>query len=70
MAMTSSIASLQRRLQRLTPEQRAQVNALLETLEQSAGSEASSPRQPGGLLGKMYTHGDFNAPLGEEFLLP
>jgi hypothetical protein len=68
--MIPSSASLRRRLERLTPEQRAQVKVLLGTLEKQTGPGAPSPRQPGGLLGTMHTHVDFDAPLAEEFLIP
>jgi hypothetical protein len=69
-AMTSISLSLQHQLERLSPDQRSQVGALLAALEDSATQAASAPRQPGGLLGKMHTHADFDAPLDEEFLVP
>jgi hypothetical protein len=69
-AMTSISPSLQHQLERLSPDQRSQVGALLAALEDSATQAASAPRQPGGLLGKMHTHADFDAPLDEEFLVP
>lgn len=68
--MIPSSASQRRRLERLTPEQRAQVNVLRETVEEQARPGAPSPRQPRGLLGTMHTHDDFNTPLAEEFLIP
>jgi hypothetical protein len=68
--MTSISPSLQHQLERLSPDQRSQVGALLAALEDSATQAASAPRQPGGLLGKMHTHADFDAPLDEEFLVP
>ena len=69
-AMTSISPSLQHQLERLSPDERIQVGALLAALEDSATQAASSPRQPGGLLGKMRTHADFDAPMAEEFLIP
>ena len=60
--------SLQQRLERLSAEQRRQVDALLDTLEQDSPSPPLRPRQPGGLLGSMKTRDDFDAPLAEEFL--
>ncbi len=42
----------------------------LESIEDAALPIASAPRQPGGLLGTMHTHADFDAPLAEEFLIP
>ena len=68
--MTSISLSLQQRLERLSPEQRNQVGALLAAMQDSASPTASAPRQPGRLLGKMHTHADFDAPLAEEFLIP
>lgn len=68
--MTSISPSLQHQLERLSPDQRSQVGALLAALEDSGTQAASAPRQPGGLLGKMHTHADFDAPLDEEFLVP
>ena len=62
--------SLQERLERLSPEQRKQVDALLDALEQSPPTATVSNRQPGGLRGAMHTHDDFDAPMGEEFLIP
>jgi hypothetical protein len=69
-AMTSISPSLQHQLESLSPDQRIQVGALLAALEDSANRAASAPRQPGGLLGKMHTHADFDAPMAEEFLIP
>jgi hypothetical protein len=60
--------SLQQRLERLSTEQRRQVDALLGTLEQATSAPPLRLRQPGGLLGAMKTHDDFDAPLAEEFL--
>jgi hypothetical protein len=68
-AMTSLSPSLQRQLECLSAEERSQVGALLAALDESATRGATPPRQPGGLLGKMRTHADFDAPLAEEFLL-
>lgn len=68
--MTSISPSLQHQLERLSTDQRSQVGALLAALEDSATQAAPAPRQPGGLLGKMHTHADFDAPLDEEFLIP
>ena len=59
--------SLQQRLERLSAEQRRQVDALLDTLEQGSPPPTFRSRQPGGLLGSMKTHDDFDAPLAEEF---
>ncbi len=67
--MTQS-PSLQQRLERLSTEQRRQVDALLDTLEQDTSAPLLRQRQPGGLLGAMKTHDDFDAPLAEEFLNP
>ena len=69
-AMTSINPSLRHQLERLSPDQRTQVGALLAAMEDSATRAASAPRQPGGLLGKMHTHADFDAPMAEEFLIP
>jgi hypothetical protein len=69
-AMSSISPSLQRQLECLTADERSQVGALLAELDESATRAATAPRQPGGLLGKMHTHADFDAPLAEEFLLP
>jgi hypothetical protein len=69
-AMTSISPSLQHQLERLSPDERIQVGALLAALEDSATHAASAPRRPGGLLGKMRTHADFDAPMAEEFLIP
>lgn len=69
-AMTSISPSLQHQLEKLSPEQRSQVGALLAAMQDSTSPTASAPRQPGGLLGKMHTHADFDAPLAEEFLIP
>lgn len=69
-AMTSISPSLQHQLERLTPDQRSQVGALLAALDDAATRETSAPRQPGGLLGKMHSHADFDTPLSEEFLIP
>ena len=60
-------SSLQQRLERLSTEQLLQVDALLDALEQGTPPPTSIPRKPGGLLGAMTTHDDFDAPLGEEF---
>lgn len=68
--MTSISPSLQRQLVRLSADERSQVGALLAALDESATRAATAPRQPGGLLGKMHTHADFDAPLAEEFLIP
>jgi len=68
--MTSISQSLQEQLERLSPEQRNQVRALLAAMQDSASPTASAPRQPGGLFGTMHTHADFDAPLAEEFLIP
>jgi hypothetical protein len=43
---------------------------VLAALDDSATRVATAPRQPGGLLGKMRIHADFDAPLAEEFLIP
>jgi hypothetical protein len=67
--MTSISPSLHRQLVRLSVDERSQVGALLAALDESATRAATAPRQPGGLLGKMRTHADFDAPLAEEFLL-
>ena len=69
-AMTSISPSLKHQLERLCPDQRSQVGALLAAMQDSASRGASAPRQPGGLFGKMHTHADFDAPLDEEFLIP
>ena len=61
-------SSLQQRLERLSTEQRRQVDALLDTLEQATSAPPLRPRQPGILLGAINTHDDFDAPLAEEFL--
>ena len=55
-------------VERLSTEQRRQVDALLDTLEQATSAPPLRLRQPGGLLGAMKTHDDFDAPLAEEFL--
>jgi hypothetical protein len=68
--MTSISPSLQRQLVRLSADERSQVGALLAALDESATRAATAPRQPGGLLGKMRTHADFDAPMAEEFLFP
>lgn len=69
--MTSLSPSLQRQLECLSADERSQVVALLVALDKSATRAAATPsRQPGGLLGKMLTHTDFDAPLAEEFLIP
>jgi len=68
--MTSISPSLQHQLERLSPDQRNQVGALLAAMQDSASPAASAPRQPGGLLGTMHTHADFDVPLAEEFLIP
>lgn len=68
--MTSIGPSLQRQLECLSADERSQVGALLAALEESATRPAAAPRQPGGLLGKIRTHADFDAPLAEEFLIP
>lgn len=68
--MTSISQSLQHQLENLSPEQRSQVGALLAAMQDSASPTTSAPRQPGGLLGRMHTHADFDAPLAEEFLIP
>ena len=70
LSLTSISPSLQQQLEGLSPDQRSQVSALLASWPASQGSQASQPREPGGLLGKMHTHGDFDAPLAEEFLIP
>ena len=70
LAMTSISPLLQHQLERLSPDERSQVGALLAALDESATRVATAPRQPGGLLGKMRTHADFDAPLAEEFLIP
>ena len=67
--MTSISPSLQHQLECLSLDEQIQVGALLAELEDSATQAAPAPRQPGGLLGKMRTHADFDAPLAEEFLL-
>ena len=69
-AMSSISPSLQRQLECLTADERSQVGALLAALDESDARSATAPRQPGGLLGKMHTHADFDAPLAEEFLIP
>ena len=68
--MTSISPSLKHQLERLSSDQRSQVGALLAAMQDSGSREASAPRQPGGLLGRMHTHTDFDAPLAEEFLIP
>lgn len=68
--MTSISPSLQHQLERLSPDQRSEVGALLAAMQDSVSQVSSAPRQPGGLLGKMHTHADFDAPLAEEFLIP
>jgi hypothetical protein len=68
--MTSISPSLQRQLVRLSADERSQVGALLAALDESATRAETAPRQPGGLLGKMRTHADFDAPMAEEFLFP
>lgn len=68
--MTSFSTSLQQRIEQLTEDQRAQVTTLLDSLEQPRRQADPTPRQPGGLMGAMHTHDDFDAPLAEEFLLP
>jgi len=68
--MTSISPSLQHQLERLSPAERSQFGALLAAMQDSVSRAASAPRQPGGLLGKMHTHADFDAPLAEEFLIP
>ncbi|MFN9610663.1 MAG: hypothetical protein ACK546_00690 [bacterium] len=68
--MTSISPSLQQQLERLSPDQRSEVGALLAAMQDSAARSVSAPRQPGGLIGKMHTHADFDAPLAEEFLIP
>ena len=68
--MTSISPSLQDQLRRLSPDQRRQVSALLHAMQDSSTQATSAPRQPGGLMGKLHTHADFDAPLAEEFLLP
>ena len=68
--MTSISPSLQHQLERLSPDQRSEVGALLAAMQDAAARSVSAPRQPGGLLGKMRTHADFDAPLAEEFLIP
>ena len=70
LSLTSISPSLQQQLEGLSPDQRSQVSALLASWPASQQPQASQPRQPGGLLGKMHTHGDFDAPLAEEFLIP
>lgn len=70
LSLTSISPSLQQQLEGLSPDQRSQVSALLASWPASQGSQASQPREPGGLLGKMHTHGDFDVPLAEEFLIP
>jgi hypothetical protein len=69
-SMTSVSPSLQRQLECLTADERSQVGALLAALDESATRAATVPRQPGGLLGKIRTHADFDAPMAEEFLIP
>ena len=66
----SSSPSLQQRLERLTPDQRQLVAHVVSSLEQAAAPVSGQPRRPGGLLGAMHTHDDFDTPLAEEFLLP
>ena len=70
LSLTSISPSLQQQLEELSPDERSQVSALLAAWPVSHRSQASEPREPGGLLGKMHTHGDFDAPLAEEFLIP
>ena len=67
--MTSISLSLQHQLERLSPDQRSHVGALLAAMQDSTSPTASAPRQPGDLLGKMHTHANFDAPLAEEFLI-
>ena len=69
-AMTSISPSLQHQLERLSPDERIEVGALLAAMEDSVTPAAAAPRQPGGLLGKMHSHADFDAPMAEEFLIP
>jgi hypothetical protein len=64
----ASAPSLQQRLDRLTTEQLAHVDRLVADLERSGQGVALQPRQPGGLLGLMHTHDDFDAPMDEAFL--
>ena len=68
--MASISPSLPHKLERLSPDARSQVGALVAAPEDSASPPASAARQAGGLLGKMHTHADFDAPLAEEFLIP
>lgn len=68
--MASISQSLQHQLESLSPDQLSQVGALLADLQDSASRPASAQREPGGLLGKLHTHADFDAPLAEEFLIP
>ena len=68
--MTSIRLSLQHQLDHFSPDERSHVGALLAAMQDSASPTASAPRQPGGLLGKMHTHANFDAPLAEEFLIP
>ena len=68
--MTSISPSLKHQLERLSSDQRSQVGALLASMQDYASRGASAPREPGGLLGRMHTHADFDAPLDEEFLIP
>ena len=68
--MASISPSLPHQLEPLSPDERSQVGALLAAPEDSASPPASAARQPGGLLGKMHTHADIDAPMAEELLIP
>jgi hypothetical protein len=68
--VVTSAPSLQKRLERLTPEQRSHVARVVAGLEQVGALRSGQPRQPGGLQGAMHTHDDFDAPLDETFLQP
>lgn len=67
--MASITPTLRHQLERLPPDERSEVGALPAASEDSASRPASAARQPGGLLGQMHTHADFDAPLAEEFLM-
>jgi hypothetical protein len=61
---------LRHNLERLFLDERSEVGALLTSPEDAASRPAPAARQPGGLLGKMHAHADFDAPLAGEFLIP